>query len=389
MMHENTIYFDSAATTFKKPQSIFEACDDALRNYSANSGRGGYAIAIKSAEKIFMCRELIGKMFNAQPENVIFTFNTTYALNMAVNGIISDGCHILMSDIEHNSVYRPIHAKMKEGRIKYNIFKTHKNGVYSSELTLKSIKQLINKDTKALFSIHHSNISSCVLPIREIGRICKENNILFIVDAAQSAGHIDIDMKRDNIDILCLPSHKGLYGPQGIGIMILQNTAKNLVKPSIFGGSGVNSLSPFMPQEPPERYEAGTLPTEIIAGLYEGIKEINNIGLKNIREHEEYMYSLIYERLSKNKKIKIYGDEKGSVLLFNILGIPSDNVGEYLASKNIAVRTGYHCAPLAHKALETYKDSKHGAVRVSFDIFNTKDEAEYLCKQVLSFANGI
>lgn len=374
------IYFDSAATTFQKPQSVYDATDLCLREYCGNAGRGSHRLAMMSAEKIYECRSLLADMFNTMPENVIFTQNTTYALNMAIQGSVNIGDHILISDLEHNSVLRPIHDLTIKDHASYSVFNTLYNGRYDEENIIADIVRKTRNNTRVIICTHTSNICSFTLPVRRIGQYCKDKGILFIVDAAQGAGHFDIDMEKMNIDILCIPAHKGLYGIQGLGAMILKKGA-HMPRATVFGGSGVNSLSPLMPSDPPEAYEAGTLPTPSIAALCEGIKFIKSMGYDSIRKHEKILYSYALERLERSKRIRIYRKwDRGSVMLFNILGMNCDAVGEHLSSKGICVRTGYHCAALAHRTLQTDQDSCSGAVRVSFSAFNTRQEIDTLCR---------
>lgn len=382
---KDMIYFDSAATTFQKPSSVYIESDRCLREYCGNSGRGAHILAQKSAEKIYETRAFLSDMFKSSPENVIFTQNTTYALNMAIQGILREGDHVLISNLEHNSVYRPIHNAHIRKKVEYTVFDAYCDGFATTEKILSNIRHATRKNTRALVCTHASNICSSKLPIKEIGEYCARHGIIFIVDGAQSAGHEYINMELMNIHILCMPAHKGLFGLQGCGIMILRSP-DFFPESIIFGGSGVNSLSPFMPAEPPEKYEAGTLPTPSIAGLCEGLRFLRDMGIENISRHEKFLWERAYSFLRQNKRIKIYDrNHAGAVMLFNILGVNSDKVGEYLSERAICVRSGYHCAPLAHKALNTAADNCSGAVRVSFSIFNTASEVDTLCYELMRY----
>ena len=383
------IYFDSAATTFQKPSSVYIEADRCLRQYCGNSGRGSHILALRSAEKIYECRSILADMFATRPENVIFTQNTTYALNMAILGILKEGDHVIISNLEHNSVLRPIHNAHISKGVEYTVFDAWCGGAATAEKILSNIRHATRKNTRALVCTHASNICSTILPIKEIGEYCSRHGIIFIVDGAQSAGHEYINMELMNIDILCMPAHKGLFGPQGCGIMLLRSP-DTMPSSLIFGGSGVNSLSPFMPDEPPEKYEAGTLPTPAIAGLCEGLRFLRDMGIENITRHEKFLWNRAYNYLSKNKRVKIYDrNHSGSVLLFNILGADCDKVGEYLSEKGICVRSGYHCAPLAHKTLNTAADNCSGAVRASFSIFNTASEVDSLCYELMKIPTSL
>ena len=369
------IYFDNAATTFPKPESVIMSTVDCMENYCGNPGRGSHLLALKSAEKVFEAREALSDLFDAPPENVVFTFNTTYALNMAIKGIMCGGGHMLISNMEHNSVLRPAAKLAKSGICSYDIFKAYdRSRPLTAREIIDNIIKKLRPSTKLLTCIHSSNICSYTLPIREIGAFCRRHGIIFCVDAAQSAGHIPINMKNDNIDILCLPAHKGLYSPQGCGIMILR---EGISLPSTLteGGNGVNSLELTMGQNSPERYEGGTLCTPAIAGLCAGVTFLKSFGIEAVAEHEKALWLLAYDRLASLPKIKIYDGTQGSVLLFNVEGIPADDLGAYLSEKGICLRTGYHCSPLAHESLGT---PDGGAMRIGFGIFNSLTDIDRL-----------
>lgn len=374
------IYFDNAATTYPKPESVIMATVDCMKSYCGNPGRGSHPLAMKSAEKVFETREAVAELFDASPENVIFTLNTTHALNLAIKGVMKGGGHMLISDMEHNSVLRPAAKLAQEGAIRYDVFKTRQNGrELSPKDILDGIIKKLRPNTKLLTCIHSSNICSYTLPIREIGQFCHRHGILFCVDAAQSAGHIPIDMREDHIDLLCLPAHKGLYSPQGLGILILGNNVPKL-NTLTEGGNGVHSLELSMGELSPERYESGTLCTPAIAGLCAGIEFLREFGIESIARHERSLWNKAYDSLSAIPQIRIYDENAGSVLLFNIDGIPSDALGNELSMRGICLRTGYHCAPLAHKTLHT---PEGGALRLGFGIFNTETEIEKLTRILL------
>lgn len=371
----DVIYFDNAATTFPKPESVIMATVDCMKNYCGNPGRGSHRLALKSAEKVFEARETVAELFAAEPENVIFTLNTTYALNMAIKGIMKDGGHMLISNMEHNSTLRPTSGMARDNVIRYDVFKAYdKDKKLSEREIIDNIVKKLRPSTKMISCIHASNICSYTLPIREIGRLCRRLGIIFCVDAAQSAGHARINMREDFIDILCLPAHKGLYAPQGLGIMILGDTLPKF-STLIEGGNGVNSLELSMGNQSPEKYEGGTLCTPAIAGLCAGIEFINSFGIDAMAEHEKLLWEKAFERLSSLPKIEIYDRDPGSVLLFNIKGMPADAVGEMLSSDGFCLRSGYHCSPLAHKALGT---PDGGALRIGFGAFNTTRDLDLL-----------
>ncbi len=369
------IYLDNAATTFPKPESVIMDSVECMKTYCGNPGRGSHYIALKSAEKVFETREAIASLFGASPENVIFTLNTTYALNMAIKGVMKDGGHLLISNMEHNSVLRPAAQLAKDDVLRYDVFKAYdKDRKLTTHEIIENIVKRLRPSTKMLTCIHSSNICSYTLPIREIGRLCRRLGIIFCVDAAQSAGHTPINMKDDFIDILCLPAHKGLYSPQGLGIMILGDDAPRL-STLLEGGNGVNSLELSMGELSPERYESGTLCTPAIAGLCAGIEFIKSLGTDSIAQRERFLWEKAFDRLSSLRRIKIYDESSGSVLLFNVEGMAADTVGEILSKDGFCLRTGYHCSPLAHRALGT---PEGGAIRVGLGIFNTERDLDLL-----------
>ncbi len=380
-MNEKIIYLDNAATTFPKPRPVLESMLDCAENYCGNAGRGAHPIALASAEAIFAAREALASLFGAKGERVVFTLNTTYALNMAIKGVMSRGGHVLISDMEHNSTLRPIARPARERRISYDVYPTHKDGMpLTTEEIISGIISRLRHDTKLICAIHTSNICSYSLPVREIGALCHRLGLLFCVDAAQAAGHYVIDMRRDNIDILCLPGHKGLYAPQGVGAVILgEGVSLNTL---IEGGNGVNSLELSMGNILPEKYEGGTLPTPSIVGLSSGIEFVQGIGIGTISAHERALWYKAYSAFAEIGGITVYASESaGGVLLFNIDGIDADEVGNMLSARGICVRTGYHCAPLAHKSIMT---GEGGAIRASFSVFNTEGDVEALVNAVVA-----
>lgn len=385
MSYSDIIYFDNAATTFPKPQSVVMSVLDCMENYCGNPGRGSHYYAMKASEKVFEAREEISELFGGKAENTVFTLNTTYALNFAIKGIMSRGDHMLLSNMEHNSTLRPAATLKKTENAEYDVFTAYQKGkVLSEKEILGNIMSKLRRNTKMLVCIHSSNICSYTLPIAAIGSFCRRHGIIFAVDAAQSAGHVDIDMARDNIDILCLPAHKGLYSPQGCGIVIFGDNISHLSTTLIEGGNGYNSLDPTMGDSSPEKFEGGTLCTPAIAGLISGIKFVKGFGIDAIADHEKDLWTRAFERLSSIPHIEIYDNTPGSVLLFNIKGIPADITGNALSDRGFCLRSGYHCAPLAHKALCT---PEGGAVRIGFGIFNTREEVDSLCNCVQDTAN--
>lgn len=381
------IYFDNAATTFPKPDVVYNEVMRCMTEYCGNPGRGSHKLSIAASEKIYECRCQIAELFHTDsPENVVFTYNTTYAINLAIKTLVAPDSHVLYSDIEHNAVYRPICALESYG-IEHNSFKTYETGMMQNydfhQMILKSIHNNIRPNTRVLIASHCSNICGLRLPLEKIGSLCREKDIIFIVDAAQSAGCYNIDMKKCNIAALCVPGHKGLYGIQGCGFTIYASeyNKPEFLKNNTFieGGSGINSLDIEMPDMLPEHFEAGTLSTPAIAGLCEGIKYIKNIGIDEIRMREYKLYRRLREIMMNTKGVTLYANDirDSNILLFNVKDKSPNNVAAELDNEGICVRSGFHCAPLTHKLLGT---GENGAVRVSFGMFNSSCEIDEFYK---------
>lgn len=369
------IYFDNAATTFPKPLSVTDEVRRCMMTYCGNPGRSGHALSMRAAEKVFECRELAAAFFGASDtDRVFFTPNTTYGINAVLKGLLQDGDHVIISDLEHNAVWRPVHKMAEQGKISYDVFNTLTCDVHrrSSLRICANIARLIRPNTRLVFCTHASNICSVSLPIKEIGAFCHRHGIFFAVDGAQSAGHTRINVEEMNIDALCLPGHKGLYGPQGSGLVVL---GKGVTLDTFTeGGNGIDSLSPEMPITAPERYESGTVPTPCIAGLWAGMRTVSERGVEEIAEAESQLCRRLCHLLGNTKGITLYAPEyTGPVVLFGVDGVPSEQVASALDGHGICVRGGYHCAGLAHKTLGT---PDGGAVRVSFGAFNKLSEID-------------
>ena len=374
------IYLDNAATSYPKPYAVSDAVKRYMLYCGGNAGRGGYKTAIEAAKSVYNCRVRLAEFFEAKSENaVFFTMNTTQGINMCIKGLLRRGDHVLISNIEHNAVYRPIYKLAKRAQISYDCFSVMRGEEKMSDAEIVAdIKQKVRKNTTMVICTAASNICSVRPPIKAIGELCRERGIRFIVDGAQAAGHFALSVKDMNIDALCIPAHKGLLGPQGCGAVILGDGMK--MQTLIEGGNGVDSLMGEMPDDAPERYESGTLPIPAIVGLGEGIGAVEQIGIENVERHERGLFELAKSELSKIERVKIYcSQNSGSVILFSINGLDSDRACEYLAKKNICVRGGYHCAALAHKAIGTVGS---GGVRASFGVFNSESDIDALCEAV-------
>lgn len=372
------IYLDNAATSFPKPSEVYEEVLNCIKNYGANPGRCSHDMAVKSALKIMETRVGICELFSIpSPLNLIFTSNATEALNIAIKGALKRGDHVISTVIEHNSVLRPLHSLSKSG-VEITLVGVDKAGYVNSN----DIKKEIKENTKIIIINHASNVLGSIQDIEGIGKFSKENGIVFMVDASQSAGVIPIDVENAHIDLLAFSGHKGLLGPQGTGGLFIREGIK--LKNFKEGGTGSNSHFMVQPDFIPDQFESGTLNTPGIAGLCEGIKFIKRIGIDNIQKCEEELLSHILEELKKLSYVKIYGNnsikQRSAVLSFNIDGIDASTVGEQLNEYGIAVRTGYHCAPLIHEVIGT---EYAGTVRVSPGYFNTFEDIEKLVKAII------
>ena len=366
------IYLDNAATTFPKPEAVYDSMMDCMKNYCANPGRAGHKLAMKAAREIYDTRENIAKLFNIDnPMNIVFTNNATDSLNLAIKGVVSTGDHIITTSMEHNSVIRPIKALEKLG-IENTIVECDKEGF----LDINNLEKAIKPNTRLIVTTHASNVCGTLIDIKAVSEVAKSNNILYLVDASQTAGVYNIDLKEVEADMVAAPGHKGLLGPQGTGILYIREGLNlDILKE---GGTGSKSEDLFQPELLPDKYESGTHNTPGIVGLNEGIKFIFNEGIDKIKQHEEELCKYMLERLEEVPNIKIYGpkdaSKRASVITINIGNMDSGEITFLLDSEyNIATRSGIHCAPLAHKTLGTLEQ---GAVRFSLGYFNTKEDID-------------
>ena len=376
------IYFDNAATTFPKPPSVAKEMVQCMREYGGNPGRSGHRLSLAAAEAVFNVREAIAEFFGiGKPENIVFTPNCTGALNLAVSGIAKRGDHFLISDLEHNSVLRTVAGLCRERGMSFDIF----HALASDDMILSEIEKKRKPNTRAVICTHASNICPRILPIAQIGALCKRLRLLFIVDAAQSAGIYDISVMRDGISILCAPGHKGLYGPQGSGFAAFSDDFDfSHFTVTTYGGNGKNSAEIDMGHEPPDSFEAGTLSTPAIVGLGEGLRFVKSRRREQIEAWENELFHHARKMLEKIPRVKIYLPEakKGSLLLLGFEDISPSLVAEKLSDHGICTRAGLHCAPIAHRTLGTGGD----ALRISFSAMNTAAEVDtfaYILQTVL------
>jgi cysteine desulfurase family protein len=363
-------FLDSAATTLIKPYEVYRAADRAMRTM-ASPGRGAYRAAEAAAEEAYECRRLASELFGAEsPEKVVICFNATHALNIAVKSLVGPGDTAVISGYEHNSVLRPL--KAVGARIR-----TASSPLFDAAAALEAYDRLLRPGVKAAVVNHVSNVFGFILPVREIARMCRERDIPLIIDASQAAGTLETDMSSLGAAFMAMPGHKGLYGPQGTGLLLCAGSAK----PIIEGGSGSSSRLAEMPEWLPDRLEAGTHNMPGIAGLRAGMEFVKKTGSENILRHERELLKRTAEALRENGRLKLFLAEdpalQTGVLSFSVRDTDSERAAAFLAREGIAVRAGLHCAPLAHATAGTDAD---GTVRISFCAFSTRRDVDRLVR---------
>ena len=370
----NYIYLDNASTTFPKAPNVASAMADYITNCGININRGSYSLAYDVEDIIYTTRQRLHTLFNGHdPSHVIFTQNVTMSLNMVIKGLLKAGDHVLVSSMEHNAVMRPLTQLLDKG-ITFDTIPCDSTG----SIQMDSIEPLIRPNTVALIINHASNVCGTIQPLESIGPICKAHNLQFIVDAAQTAGVIPIDVKACHIDALCFTGHKGLLGPQGIGGIILTKEMAQTLTPLIAGGTGSFSHLETMPTHMPDAFESGTLNLPGIIGLNEGLDYIESQGMENIHNHELVLTQSFLEGLQSIDGINIVGkqniQDRTAVVSITIDGMDPANIAYELESTyHIMTRVGLHCAPRAHQTLGTYPE---GTVRFSFGYANTHKDVE-------------
>ena len=364
------IYLDNAATSNPKPDCVIEAVTRAMKNFG-NSGRAAHGQAMDAARTIYEAREKIAELFHcSRPQNVIFTSNATEALNIAIFGLINPGDHVISTDLEHNSVLRPLYSLIEKG-VGVDFLRADEKGC----IDYSDFEKFLKPNTKFIICTHASNLTGNLLDLEWIGKFSREHNLIFIVDASQTAGSIPIDMELMNIDVLCFTGHKAVLGPQGTGGLCVKDGLK--IRTFKCGGTGVQTYLKKQPEELPTHLEAGTLNGHGIAGLLEALNFIERLGIENIHAQEINLMRKFYEGVKKIPGIKIYGDfssDRAPILSLNFKDMPSGELADILAEEfDIATRAGAHCAPRMHEALGTVEQ---GAVRFSFGYANTELDVE-------------
>ena len=375
------IYLDNAATTLVKPQCVIDAVVKAM-NSMGNAGRGAHSNSLSASRVVYDTRCKIAKLFNCKrPDHVVFTCNSTEALNIAINGIFAPGDHVITTDLEHNSVLRPLYRLEKEEKISLSFVRADKQGRPCYE----DFESLIQPNTRAIVCTHASNLTGNAIDLVRVGQIAKAHGLMLVVDASQTAGAMAIDMEEMNIDILCFTGHKGLMAPQGTGGLCIREGVE--IRPFKVGGSGVHSYDKEQPSPYPTRLEAGTLNSHGIAGLSAALDYLNEVGIDAIREKEMALMTRFYEGVSQIPGVTVYGDfsaERTAVVTLNIWDEDSSIISDTLFEDyDISTRPGAHCAPRMHEALGT---TEQGAVRFSFSWFNTIEDVDAAIEAVQELA---
>jgi cysteine desulfurase family protein len=385
-MDTKLVYLDNAATSWPKPEAVYRAADEALRFCSGNPGRSGHTLSLAAGRCIESARMLLAKLFNIPgPASVIFTLNTTDALNLALKGMLKPGDHVITGSMEHNSVARPIETLKKRG--------IECSGVPSLPVTgtdPKAVKAALQNNTRMVVMTHVSNVTGTIHPIGEIGALCRERGIIFLVDAAQSAGTRPIDVRDMNIDLLAFPGHKGLLGPQGTGGLYIREGL--ILETQREGGTGSRSESLIQPEESPGRYESGTANTAGIFALGEGVKLLLEEGVEAVARREALLVSRLIEGLASVPGLVLYGpppgEERSGVLSLTLKNTGSIEAAMILDNAfGIAARGGLHCAPEAHRTLGTLKTG--GTLRLSPGYFTTEDDIDYCVRAIREIAKTV
>lgn len=369
------IYFDNAATSYPKPEEVYEAVGHFMREIGVSSGRGAYRKALKADRIVYETRRSLAELFNIRDaKQIVFTSNATEALNLAVKGVLLEGHHVITSQMEHNAVWRPLKRLERERSIEITQIPCLPDGSLRDP---DLVRIAIKPDTRLVAITHASNVSGTIMPVEEIGKICSENGVLLLVDAAQTAGVLAIDVEAMDIDLLAFTGHKGLLGPQGTGGLYIKKGIQ--LDPLKEGGTGGESILETQPDTLPDKYEAGTLNTPGLAGLRAGIQFILSQGVPKIRKREMELTAYLLDRLKTVDAINIYGpknpEKQVGVVSVNIADHQPEDIAYVLDTVyGIMVRAGLHCAPCAHKTIGTID---RGTLRISLGYFNTEAEMDH------------
>ena len=368
------IYFDNSSTSFPKAPNVGRAMGEFIENGAFNINRGSYEGAYEAGSAVLDTREMLKDLFNCpNSKNVVFTPSVTYSLNFFIKGFLKPGDHVLVTSVEHNAVMRPL-VQMEKLGVEFDAVPCDEEG----GVTADDFRAYIKENTKAIITTHASNVCGTIIPIEEIGALCKEKGLVYAVDTAQTAGILNIDMQKANIDFLAFTGHKGLLGPQGIGGFISSDKLEGLIEPVISGGTGSLSDSEEIPDFLPDRFESGTLNLPGIIGLHQALVYLKEAGIDNMRNEKMEITKYFLDQVKEIEGVRIAGKKtvegRLGVVSIDFEGFDNSIVSFYLSSKyKIMTRVGMHCAPRAHKTLKTFPQ---GTVRFSFSHFNTKEEVD-------------
>ncbi len=378
-----TIYLDNAATSFPKPEVVYRTLDRFARQDLANPGRAGHKMALAAEHALDDARHVLNQFFHGEaPERFVFTLNCTDALNMAFKGVLADGDHVITTDLEHNSISRPLRALELAGRISVTKVRADGGGTVNPD----DFRRAVTPRTRLIALTHASNVLGTVQPVAEVGRIARERNLLFLVDAAQTAGVVPIDVQALNIDLLAFPGHKSLLGPTGTGALYVGPRAA--VRAWREGGTGGDSSSETQPRELPYFLEGGTPNVLGVAGLAAGVKYVRERGLETIHRHETELVARLHQRLEELAGVQVFGHgqwaRRVGTLSFRCEALPATELGGILDQAfDIAIRPGLHCAPYVHRSLGTFPE---GTVRVSPGPFNSAEDIDHLTRALAEIA---
>lgn len=380
------IYLDNSATTFPKPDAVSQAVENFIQNGGGSPGRGSHRKAREADEIVLQARKSLAHLFSvSNPSRITFSSNCTESLNLAIKGIVQPGQHVIVTDLEHNAVSRPLWALKERSGVQISVVETAANGI----LEPSAIERAIQSNTVLICCVHANNVMGTILPIVEIAQIAQERHVYFLVDAAQSGGVLPLEVEEMGVDLLAFTGHKGLFGPQGTGGLYIKEGVN--VQPLKEGGTGIRSESLEQPVLTPEGYEAGTLNAPGLAGLKEGVDFVLKEGANKIRSHEAFLNSQFTQYLRSIDGVQIYGpddpERKVAITSINLQGLDAVHVGELLDRKfGIMVRTGLQCSALTHQKLKT---DRRGVVRFSFGYFNTLDDVSYTADAIRQIAKAL
>lgn len=381
------IYLDNAATSFPKPPQVYRRMDEFFRHRAANPGRAGYRLSMEVEREVEGARKILADLFGAtEPERIVFTLNATDAINMALKGLLREGDHVITSTLEHNSVTRPLSGLEKRGTISVTRVNANREGLLDPE----TIQQAVCPRTRLIVITHASNVLGTVQPIREIGRLAREKGLIFMIDAAQSAGVWPISVEEDFVDLLAFTGHKGLFGPPGTGGLYVGERTE--ISPWREGGTGTDSESLLHPKALPHGLEGGTPNFLGTVGLRAGVEFITKTGVDNIRRHGQQLLTKILNDLEGDDRFILYGPkgvikDRLPIISLNIKGLEPSLAGSILdETYGIAVRSGLHCAPLTHKGIDSFPQ---GTIRVSPGYFNTEDDIAQLTRALPEMASSV